>query len=173
MSITLKIKGLDAAIKNANKIASTARKETQAALDDFAFRVEGDAKVLAPANEGGLRMAIGTKRGNLQASVVVAKDYAAFMEFGTRKYAAQYVATLPAEWKELASEFKGNGNGGSIKGILFAMRQWFKDKGIDDDYAFFIARKMLREGVRPHPFLYPAVNANLDQLKKDLNNVIK
>ena len=172
MSITLKIKGLDAAIKNANKIASTARKETQAALDDFAFRVEGDAKVLAPANEGGLRMAIGTKRGNLQASVVVAKDYAAFMEFGTRKYAAQYVASLPAEWKDFAAQFKGE-SGGSFADMVKNLMLWCKQKGIEEKAAYPIALKILREGVRPQPFLYPAVNANLDQLKKDLNNVIK
>lgn len=172
MSITLKIKGLDAAIKNANKIASTARKETQAALDEFAFRVEGDAKVLAPANEGGLRMAIGTKRGNLQASVVVAKDYAAFMEFGTRKYAAQYVASLPAEWKDFAAQFKGEG-GGSFADMVKNLMLWCKQKGIEEKAAYPIALKILREGVRPQPFLYPAVNANLDQLKKDLNNVIK
>lgn len=172
MSITLKIKGLDAAVKQANKLAKTARVETQAALDNFGLSTAGLAKQLAPADEGRLRNAIDHKRGNLSASVVAATNYAAFLEFGTRKHAAEYVASLPPEWKQFAAQFKGGGDSISIKGILFVMQQWFKNKGIDDDHAYFIAKKIFINGIRPHPFLYPAVNANLKQLKEDLNNVI-
>lgn len=171
MSITLKIKGLDAAVKQANKLAKTARVETQAALDTFGFSVEGTAKQLAPANEGRLRNAISAKRGNLSASVVAAVIYAAYMEFGTRKHAAQYVATLPQEWQQFAAQFKGDGTG-SFADMIKSLMVWVKQRGLDDDAAYPIALKILQEGVRARPFLYPAVNANLKQLKEDLNNVI-
>ena len=206
MSITLKIKGLDAAIKNANKIASTARKETQYALNDFAERTAKDAKALAPADEGGIRGAIATRRGELSASVVVAKDYAAFMEFGTRKYAEQYVSSLPADWRQFAEQFKGS-TGGTFDEMLQRILEWVRRKKIDvvnrqtdqqydaesgnviytkkirvkksvretmeEKAAYAIAIKILREGIKPQPFVYPAVNANIDQLNKDMNNVIK
>ena len=171
MSITLKIKGLDAAVKQANKLAKTARVETQAALDTFGLSVEGTAKQLAPANEGRLRNAISASRGNLSASIVAATNYAAYMEFGTRKYAAQYVATLPQEWQQFAAQFKGDGTG-SFADMIKSLMVWVKQRGMDDDAAYPIALKILREGVRARPFLYPAVNANLKQLKEDLNNVI-
>jgi HK97 gp10 family phage protein len=172
MGINLKIKGLDAAIKNANKIASTARKETQAALNDFGLRVDGTAKQLAPADEGRLRNSIFNQPGNLSMKVGAATIYAAFLEFGTRKYAAQYVASLPADWKSYAATFKGS-SGGSFDELLKAIMGWVKRKGIDSDAAYPIALKIIREGIKPKPFLYPAINANLKQLQDDLNNVIK
>lgn len=172
MGINLKIKGLDAAIKNANKIASTARKETQAALNDFGLRVDGTAKQLAPADEGRLRNSIFNQPGNLSVKVGAATNYGAFLEFGTRKYAAQYVASLPADWKSYAATFKGS-SGGSFDELLKAIMGWVKRKGIDSDAAYPIALKIIREGIKPKPFLYPAINANLKQLQDDLNNVIK
>jgi hypothetical protein len=104
--------------------------------------------------------------------VGAATIYAAFLEFGTRKYAAQYVASLPADWKSYAATFKGS-SGGSFDELLKAIMGWVKRKGIDSDAAYPIALKIIREGIKPKPFLYPAINANLKQLQDDLNNVIK
>lgn len=109
----------------------------------------------------------------LQKKITVGTFYAAYVEFGTGAYAAEYVSSLPAKWQEFASEFKGEGGKASIKGILFFLTDWFHIKGIDKQHAYFIARSIFLHGTRPHPVLYPAFVAQLPQLETDLENVLK
>ena len=52
-----------------------------------------------------------------------AVDYAAYLEFGTGKFAAEYVATLPTEWKEFASQFKGSA-GGNFREFVESIMGW-------------------------------------------------
>ncbi|WP_434127591.1 HK97 gp10 family phage protein, partial [Enterococcus faecium] len=77
------------------------------ALYKFGVRVEQDAKKLAPVNEGLLKSSIEREGTALTQSILVRANYAAFVEFGTRKFAAEYVNTLPLEWQQLAERAKG------------------------------------------------------------------
>ena len=166
--------------------------EVEDAVNDFGQDTVNDAKRLAPVNEGFLRNAISyvpVKSGSslIEVEIVVAADYAAYVEFGTRKFAAQYVATLPSEWQTFAAQFKGPG-GGSFDEFVMRLTRWVLKKGIGKTQnvttrktdrvgkqsakttaeadAYAIALYIMRNGIRPHPFLYPAVTKNKIELFK-------
>lgn len=190
---TFQIKGADAAIKRTEELAKKARENAQLALNAFGLSVERDAKRLAPADEGHLRNSINSKPGNLSVTVTVGVNYAAYLEFGTRKFAAKYVATLPADWQSYAATFKGKGTG-SMDEFIQNIMEWVRRKGIGADTtgsgnvsssrssldkqqqaAYWIALNILQNGIRPHPFLYPAIyqTGHLKELKKQLQNIFK
>lgn len=174
MALKLEIKGLDATIKRVNNLANNIKRDAQDELNSFADEVSKTAKKLAPADEGRLRNAINPVHGNgnLEASVVAATVYAAFMEFGTRKFAAAYVATLPADWQQYAATFKGQTGSGTFDDFIKAIMAWVKRKGIDNDAAYPIALSILRIGIRPRPFLYPAIQQHLPELRKHLKSLL-
>jgi len=169
------------------------QREIQGALDDFGLRVEKKAKLLAPKDEGALAQSINHTSGTLSVTVSVNKDYAAYVEFGTRKFAQKYVSTLPNDWKEFAAKFKGSGGSkGSFMSFFYTILKWVQRKGIaahktksgnrsnskssiqaEYSAAYLIALKILREGIKPQPFLYPAFTQEEGQLLKDLQNIIE
>lgn len=172
MGISLKFSGLDAAIKNVgNKIAKY-EKEIQDELNVWALETATLAKQLAPVNEGQLRGAINASfDGKLKASVTVAVNYAAYIEFGTKKYAASYIGSLPTDWKTFAANFKGGG--GTFEQFLMNITRWVKQKGIPEDAAYPIAIKILREGIKPQPYLYPAFVKTKPELIKNIKAVLE
>jgi len=192
----LEVKGLDTLIKKMDKLAADVQKEVQAELNAWADDTATNAKSLVSANssdEGALLRSISPLYGNGTASVVASAKYAAYIEFGTRKYAAAYVATLPADWQAYAATFKGKA-GGDYFEFLNAILDWVQRKGItarysvktrkrlrnskaDDerlvDAAQAIALSILRNGIPAKPFLYPSVNKTLPTLKKKLRAIFK
>jgi len=159
------------------------------AFSDFGERVEETAKQLAPVDEGHLKGLIFFKGFKNGVEVGCSVDYAAFVEFGTRKYAARYVSTLPATWQQLAAKSKGKG-GGSFEEFVQRIFAWVRRKGIGstttksgavstsatslagmNSAAYAIALNILQNGSQPHPFLYPAVNMHYKQLIKDLQEL--
>lgn len=196
--ITVKAKGLDVLLKNIDKLGVKATNDVQGEIDTFLFKVKQDAQQTVQSNssdEGYLANHIQIKNGNLSGSVVVAADYAAFVEFGTRKFAKQYVATLPQDWQAYAAKFKGKGGGGDMYDFLLAILKWIQRKGIragvynvatkrrlgnkatkekeDLQMANAIAYKILREGSQPHPFLYPAYRDNIATFRKRIKELFK
>jgi hypothetical protein len=173
--IKVQIAGFDALINKIDKMSADAQIDVQLALNDWADRTSMDAKQLVSSNssdEGGLLNSIHPQYGKMTASVVASANYAAYIEFGTRKFAAAYVGTLPADWAQYASTFKGKGTG-SFKEFLKAIMGWVKRKGIDEKAAYPIARKILRDGIKARPFLYPSAQKNLPLLKEDLKAIFK
>ena len=141
--MNIEVKGLDATLKKFERLASQSKGDIQGALNDFADRTASDAKRLAPADEGKLRQSISPVYGDLQGGVVANINYAAYQEFGTRKFAAQYVSGLHEEWQRFAAKFKGANTrpGGN--------------------------------GCRPQPFIYPSINKNIPLLKQDIRAIFK
>lgn len=201
----LEIKGLDLTIKRVEGLAAESRSRAQAALNGFAFDVRNSAKDYAPKDEGHLKGSIEAVpgNGNLEASIVVATNYAAYMEFGTRKFAAKYVATLPPDWQVYAATFKGRG-GGNFAEMLRSIMEWVRRKGLGSGFggpigvtgtysiktrkrtgsksvqqreneqaAYVIARSILINGVRPQPFLRPATRDHIPTLTTDLKAIFK
>lgn len=175
--------------------------QIQQSFDKFGIRVEAEAIQRAPVDEGHLKGAMYYQSADLGVVVGCSVDYAAYLEFGTRKFAAEYIASLPTSWQELAAKFKGGG-GGSFEQFVLAITEWVHRKGLgsgfggsigvagnysvksrrrvgnktvqasqDKQIAYAIALKILREGIKPHPFLYPAVTNQTEQLLKDLKAV--
>src|SRR5437762_3482246 len=94
---TIKVEGLDDALKKLDIVKL--KKNIQDEFNSFGLNVEQDAKQLAPVDENRLRVAIYhkplTEPDKIGQEVGCAVDYAAYLEFGTRKFAAAYVASLP------------------------------------------------------------------------------
>lgn len=185
--MNIKIKGLDAAIKSVDTKAFAERQER--AFKKYAVNVDQEAKTLAPVDEGALKRSIFFKVGVNGVTIGASADYAGYIEFGTRKFAAAYVNTLPAEWQQFAATLKGPGTG-TFEQFVESLVRWVRMKGIGATYnvktkrrdkvgkqtaattdyatAYAIAKMIMINGIRPHPFMYPAVNNNLPQFYKDL-----
>jgi HK97 gp10 family phage protein len=172
----LQVKGIDTLIKKMDKLASNVQKDVQAELNAWADDTATNAKSLVSQNssdEGLLLRSISPKYGQGKASVIASAKYAAYVEFGTRKYAAAYVSSLPADWQAYASTFKGS-TGGTFKEFVKSLMSWGSRTGkMDPKYAYVAALKILREGLTARPFMYPSVQKTLPELKKNLRAIFK
>lgn len=192
----LQAKGLDKLIKKFDVLSKEMQGKVQSELNAWADATSENAKALVSANssdEGALLRSISPIYGNGSARVVATAKYAAYIEFGTRKYAAEYVSSLPADWQTYASTFKGKA-GGDYYDFLNAILDWVKRKGITARYsvktkkrlknskadderllsaATAIAFEILKNGIKPKPFLYPSVNKTLPELKRKLRALFK
>ena len=172
----IQVKGLDALIRKMDRLASDVQKEVQAELNAWADDTAANAKSLVSANssdEGLLLRSISPKYGQFSASVVASAKYAAYIEFGTRKFAAAYVSSLPPDWQAYASTFKGK-TGGTFEQFILSIKAWAGRKGITDKgHIYFIIKQILRDGIPAKPFLYPSVNKTLPELKKNLRAIFK
>ena len=191
MAIAVNLKGLDGVMVAINKTIKEAEAGTAKALDKFQSNVVKQAKRDAPANEGMLRNSISGTVTGLQAKIVVTANYAAYLEFGTRKFAAKYVATLPQDWQSYAATFRGKG-GGTFDQFIQDIMQWVRQKGIGaqltksgnvseskssldamQSAAYAIALNILQNGIRAQPFLYPAVKDHTPILIADIKKVFE
>jgi hypothetical protein len=166
-------------------------------LNRWAIDVVRLAKTKAPVNNGKLRGAINADyatKTSMKASVSVDVVYAAYVEFGTRGYAGSYVSSLPNDWQTYASSFKGKSGSGTMDDFLNAIIDWVKDKGLagtysvktqrrtgakdarelqDIEVAYPIALAILRKGIKPQPYLFPAVVEANESLKQRLQKYEK
>jgi hypothetical protein len=190
----IELKGMDEVLKQLD--VGIMKQEIKLELEAFGEDVERDAKLLAPVDENYLKGAIYHKATEINTMIGMEvgckADYAAYMEFGTRKFAAAYVATLPPDWQAFAAQYKGKGSGGSFNDFVMAIMAWVERKGIGSlktksgnksksaasyeamqQAAYWIALNIIQNGVKPHPFLYPAVTKNtkplIDRLRKLFN----
>lgn len=172
----LEIKGIDALIKKMDRLANDVQKDVQAELNDWADQTAANAKMLVSSNssdEGLLLRSINPNYGNGSASVTAATKYAAYIEFGTRKFAAAYVSSLPADWQTYAATFKGK-TGGTFEQFILSIKAWAARKGITDKgHIYFIIKQIMRDGISPKPFMYPSVNKTLPILKQNLRAIFK
>lgn len=199
--IKVKIIGAGISIKYRD-LSKNLQNGLQSALNEWADNVATDAKSLVSNNssdEGNLVNSIRPKYAKLsggmgKVSVVANTSYAAYIEFGTRKFASSYVPTLPQNWQDIASKAKGKSNSGDFYDFVLAIAMWVKRKGITARYsvktrkklkstkadeerelnaAWKIAWSIFKNGIRPRPFLYPSVNKNYPKLMQDIKDVLK
>jgi len=172
----LEVKGIDTLIKKMDKLATNVQKDVQAELNAWADETATNAKMLVSqksSDEGMLLRSISPRYGQGSSSVVASAKYAAYVEFGTRKYAAAYVSSLPADWQAYAATFKGS-TGGTFKQFVDSLIGWANRTGkMDPKYAYVTALKILREGVKARPFIYPSVQKTLPVLRKNLREIFK
>ena len=170
--IKIETKGIGALVKKFDQLSKEGQAEVQSALNNWADVTAKDAKTLAPSNFSGLRNSISADYGRGFAEVKASARYAAYIEFGTRKFAASYVSSLPPDWASYAATFQGPATmGGTFKDLLKSIMEWCIKKGIDEKAAYPIARKIMIDGIRPQPYLYPSVLKNTPQLIKDIKDI--
>jgi HK97 gp10 family phage protein len=170
--IKIETKGINTLVKKFDQLSKEGQADVQSALNSWADVTAKDAKLLAPSNFSGLRTSINPEYYVGSAAVVASVKYAAYVEFGTRKFAASYVASLPPDWQAYANTFKGPASdGGNLKQMWEAFKIWGDKKGLTRTHTYFAYKKVLRDGIRPQPFLYPSVYKNLPQLIKDIKDI--
>lgn len=198
MGLTLGIKNLDKLAAELKAYPQDIEKIINNEFKDFGLATVSEAQQLSPIDEGRLRQSINSKPENLKVTIGANVDYAAYVEFGTKGFAAAYVGTLPPEWQQFASEFRGPG-GGSFKDLVRKITEWVHRKGLgsgfggtvgitgtysvktrkrtgskktqddqDKQVAYLIAKKILVKGIKAHPFLIPAFEHNKQKLLDNL-----
>jgi HK97 gp10 family phage protein len=177
MPLSLTIGNLDKVLAEIKSYPKDTEKIINNEFTVFAVETSNRAKELAPVNEGALRESINFDVGNLFLHVGAYIEYAAYLEFGTKAFAAAYVASLPEDWQAFAAEHKGTGEG-TFAELVQAIMKWVQLKGIAtgkdiNQASYLIARKIVRDGIRAQPFLHPAFEENklklIENLKRQLN----
>lgn len=194
--VKIEVKGLDVLLDKFNDLSARAKDGVQKSLNEWANRTSAEAKSTVSANSSDLGMlqnSISAQYGNLEASVVASAAYAAYIEFGTKKFAASYVSSLPSNWQEYANRYKGTGTGRN-ENFFDVILAWVKRKGIitpiyrggsgknrnrqkekieQEAAAYLIAKSILINGIKPKPFLYPSAEKFIPLLLEDIKNSIK
>lgn len=197
--ITFKSSGLDALLKQFDKLAKDVQNDVQSEINSFGDDVVRDAKILVKTNSknlGGLQNSIDKEFVNGGVIISARSKYAAYIEFGTRKFATEEVSKLPSDWQAYAQTFKGPMvGGGNFTEFVEAIMEWMRNKGIqggtynvktkrrkgnkkkkeseDKQVAYAIAQKIMRDGIKARPFMYPSINKNLPLLIERLKDIIK
>ena len=164
------IKGLNKVLKSLKKFGKEADVEiditAMATSNDIAY----DAKTNAPKNIGKLAQSISSpaeKVKDRNYKVVVTSPYGGYVEFGTGAK-----VQVPKEMQEMASLWKSKG-GGTFEQGLQSVRDWCKNKGIEESAAYPIFMSILKKGTDAQPFLYPAFIKGRKTFLKDLKKLLK
>jgi HK97 gp10 family phage protein len=183
MAFGITVTGLEKAFNKMGKLPREAKSILRGEFEDAANMLARRAKTSAPVDDGFLKNGISVdKAGDLTYEVISAAAYSAFMEFGTGQY-----VQVPAGLEDYAMQFKGRNQGGGFDAFFMKILDWVQRKGItgrysvkthrrlgnkgaklteDYDAAFMIALKILKVGVKPHPFFFihgPAVGKEMMQ----------
>ena len=172
MNIKADIKGLKKVIKDFERFGDEGAKEFAKITKFQAQEIAADAKVNAPSNFGKLKQSIKDEKIDpLNYKIAVHEEYGAYVEFGTGAK-----VSVPKELQSLASQFRG-GSKGTFEQGLRSIKDWCKTKGIPEDAAYPIFMSILKKGLRPQPYLYPAFVKGralyLDDLKDSIKHLTK
>jgi HK97 gp10 family phage protein len=194
-SLFIDVSKFNEAIKKIGSIKNGLINDIDGVLDAHAEDIATKAKQLAPKDIGGLVNSISANKSKkLEKHIVVNVFYAAFLEFGTGKYAAEYVASLPDNWQEFAATFKGQKGEGTFDEFILRIIEWVHRIGAagrfsvktqrrlgtksqqnfeDAEAAYQIVLAILRKGIHPHPYLFPAFEQQKPLLLKDIESILK
>lgn len=123
------------------------------------------ARNRAPVNDGTLRASIHAQGSNGKYKVTASAEYAAYVEFGTKKR-----AKVPADLQNYANQFKGGG--GSAQEAKTAIYAWMNKQGIPKEQQWGIFISIMVNGIRPHPFLFPSVDEEQPKFYERVKNLL-
>ena len=113
---TLNFVGLRETIAKLEDKGDDIKKQVDFAIGVNTEAMASEAKQKAPVDTGRLRASISAnKLQDYLYELVAQVNYAAYLEFGTGKYAANYVPSIDEEWQKLAQQFYKNGLGKTIE----------------------------------------------------------
>lgn len=176
-SITLNIKGVNEVFSKFDKYSKIVQEDIKDEVAVSALAIQSNAKKLAPVNLGTLRNSIYLVEQNngqnaFKFTIGSSVRYAPYIEFGTGGK-----VSIPKGFETYAGQFKTK-SGGTFKEMLKALTEWVQKKGIasgkqSKSVAYMIAVSILRKGLRPHPFLIPALEQELPKLKLRIEKILK
>lgn len=158
MSNVPKIQGIEDLITRLRAIPGKVTAAVSTELQFGANAIAVEAKQLAPGDQGILHNLISVaKIDPLTFQVVSAAEYSPYVEFGTLQK-----VDIPPGLEEYAAQFKGDfasgtySEGGNLtaKEAIFA---WCERQGIDKEAWYAIYMSIIRVGIKPQPFFFPAV----------------
>jgi HK97 gp10 family phage protein len=177
MASRIGITGLKETIDKLRAFGPEAKVLVKAIAQSTADLIVLEAKKNAPKDTGKLAQSIGkeSKNGGATVVVFVGMTHGVFVEFGTGTY-----VSVPAELKDEALQFKGFKNG-NFDEFLLNITEWCKRKGIEETAAYPIAMSILKKGIKPQPYFYPAylkgkasiqpkLEAAVRRLERNFNN---
>jgi hypothetical protein len=181
-SITIVPIGLTRVINNLKSFPANLKKEVDLEMSDAAREVAVLAARNAPADESKLRNSIQDRKINNGYEVAVGASHGVFMETGTKK---KFSPTRGFE--NYFRQFKGKPVAGPGGNLFDAILGWVKRKKIKfankgkgkrkymtpEQTAMLISRKIAREGVSPHPYLFPAYVKVRRELVGNIINAIR
>jgi HK97 gp10 family phage protein len=198
MGSPLYIKGLDQLNARLKDLSHDLKEEIDAEMSASATNIAKAASAKAPKGRGKLGGAV--KEDITQPfskKIVVHSNYAAFQEFGTGKK-----VSVPAGFEAVASGFKKKMDGATFAKFVENIEGWMKRKGItaatlitqvksgarrgqfkkvggdaqkaaNKHLAYIIAINILKNGLKPQPFLIPAFLDEKPKLIKKINQILK
>ena len=161
----MKVKGLDKLIKDLHKLGAVGINAIAETTLDAAKDIAGDAKLRAPKNNSTLSQSISFNPiDKFHYRIFADQKYAAFMEFGTGGK-----VNVPPEMQQVASQFHKK-YPGTYEAGLQSFRDWARKHGIKDEDVEFVFWSILKNGLEPRPFLYPAFVKGRNQYYNDLKD---
>lgn len=156
----MRIKGLDKLLKDIDRFDRDSEKIAKQTIEEVVDMMITDAKAKAPRDLGRLIDSIDKESKNNGWAMVffVGEIHGAFQEFGTGGR-----VQVPSELASIASSFRGY-ESGDFSDFLKAIEGWCDRKGIDRNAAYIIAVSILKKGLNPQPYFYPAYLANRDKI---------
>lgn len=201
MATGVTIKGLDKLLQKVQTMPRNIQDKVGIEFKKSAFDMSAQAvrniksndSIGASGGGGGLigsQQTVPFKDGKFDGwEVLNTAPYAAFVEFGTGSR-----ANPPSEWRDYALTFKGKKGRGNVDDFLLSIVDWVRAKGLSGSYsvktqrrtgnkntqleqdlevAYPIFLSILRNGSRPHPFLYPAYVVTVPKLIKNVQQAVK
>lgn len=109
----MNIKGMTQLRKTLQSLPDQVDAMVKKTLMDFAQRIFNEAMSNLPAGATAIRSTyrIETRNGGMSVSIITDNEIAAYIEFGTGRYAASYLSGQPQEVKDEAIKFFVNGEG--------------------------------------------------------------
>lgn len=195
----LNLSGLDSLTKRLTDMENNLKNEVANEMSASTLRIERNAKRNAPVDIGTLRQSIHAISDNTKLThrVVVSAPYGPYIEFGTGGK-----VSIPAGYEDFASQFRGKSGGtleemikaltiwvkrkglaGTYQATAYdiSSRKASKIKRIgsgktkasqDEKLARFLAIKILRNGIKAHPFLIPAYEEEKPKLFEKLKRLL-
>jgi hypothetical protein len=188
------VQGVEQLIIRLREKGSEGKRLAGAIVGAVGDMIVNEAKQLAPVDLGKIRQGIGKEVEN-NADRTIAKIFSAAPESPYQEFGTGGKVDVPEEMSEVASYFiggGGNGDSGGMVEFIQALTDWVRRHGLtntysvstrkvfsrggadrDEQLAWAIAKKILREGLKPQPFLYPAYVANKGKLVPMLEDALK
>lgn len=191
------VQGLPQLIEKMNRLGTEGVRLTGVTISAVCDMIVVDAKQNAPADLGKIRQGIVKQivigNNSYEGLVFATAPESAYQEFGTGGK-----VDVPEEMSGVASQFQGK-SGGDMQAFIDSLIGWIKRHGLTNIYsittrnvkthagrishkgtdeentqlAWAIAKKILRDGLAPQPFLYPAFVAQSQKLIPMLETALK
>ena len=188
--MSVRVKGLDSLVSRIKEYPDKMQKAVDSVLSAGAVSVAGLGAELAPYDEGRLRQGQSANTTTfLSKQVTNNVFYAPYVEFGTGRK-----VKVPPGLEDVAAQFKGPAGQGNFEQMVDRLMGWVRRKGIAGTYsvrsrrrlgnplrqaieerqlAIFLAKRILKNGIKPQPFFFRALDALEPDILKNVKKAIE